>query len=320
MRRSLAVAASTVLALILALPALAQQSAMFILRSGEQVSGELVDMGGSGFQVRVGGAARQLSTGDVAVIDFSGSTSFPDNEVNQIQAGKHLIVLSNGQIVSGNLYDIGGEQPKRISVHTDTGNRDFRSNEVRRIYLARPSGARAATPVHAGRAGLFDPPGNRRTDSCACQPALDRHGNHGAPRRQGDVQCQRPGAVQRERQRQGDLGRGEQRTAPIWTDGQRARGRAARTCGPGGGLCDRQPDHAADAGGRTAVPRRERRSDHRQPGRVHGRRAARSDVCHQAPLVFDRRAPGIPGARPLIRRRLGAEYNPQFIWRIGKTP
>ncbi len=147
MRRSLAVAASTALALILTLPALAQQSAMFMLRSGEQVSGQLVDMGGSGFEVRVGGAARQLSTGDVAVIDFSGSTSFPDNEVNQIQAGKHLIVLSNGQIVSGNLYDIGGEQPKRISVHTDTGNRDFRSNEVRRIYLARPSGARAATPV-----------------------------------------------------------------------------------------------------------------------------------------------------------------------------
>ena len=109
MRRSLALAAGTALALMLALPAVAQQSAMFVLRSGEQVSGELVDMGGSGFQVRVGGSTRQISTGDVAVIDFSGSTSFPDNEVNQVQAGKHLIVLSNGQIVSGNLYDIGGD-------------------------------------------------------------------------------------------------------------------------------------------------------------------------------------------------------------------
>jgi hypothetical protein len=146
MRRSLGFATGTALALLLALPAVAQQSAMFVLRSGEQVSGELVDMGGSGFQVRVGGSPRQIATGDVAVIDFSGSTSFPDSEVNQVQNGKHLIVLSNGQIVSGNLFDIGGTQPKRISVHTDTGNREFRSNEVRRIYLARPSGARAATP------------------------------------------------------------------------------------------------------------------------------------------------------------------------------
>ena len=123
MRRSLGFATGTALALLLALPAVAQQSAMFVLRSGEQVSGELVDMGGSGFQVRVGGSPRQISTGDVAVIDFSGSTSFPDSEVNQVQNGKHLIVLSNGQIVSGNLFDIGGTQPKRISVHTDTGNR-----------------------------------------------------------------------------------------------------------------------------------------------------------------------------------------------------
>ena len=147
MRRSLAVAVGTALAVMLAVPAAAQQSAMFVLRSGEQVSGQLVDMGGSGIQVRVGGAMRELETGDVAVIDFSGSTSFPDNEVNQIQAGKHLIVLSNGQVVNGNLYDIGGTQPKRISVHTDSGNRDFNSNEVRRIYLARPSGARAAAPA-----------------------------------------------------------------------------------------------------------------------------------------------------------------------------
>jgi hypothetical protein len=147
MRRYLALATSTALALMLASPALAQQSAMFVLRSGEQLSGELVDMGGSGFQVRVGGSPRQIATGDVAVIDFSGSTSFPDSEVNQVQAGKHLLVLSNGQMVSGNLFDIGGTQPKRISVHTDSGNRDFRSNEVRRIYLARPSGARAATPA-----------------------------------------------------------------------------------------------------------------------------------------------------------------------------
>jgi len=145
MRRLLVLAASFAVTLTLALPAMAQTTATFVLRSGERVSGDLVDMGASGFTVRVGGAPRQLRTGDVAVIDFRGSTSFPDSEVNQITAGKHLIVLSSGQTVSGNLYDIGGTQPKRISVHTDAGNRDFQSNEIRRIYLDRPSGSRAVT-------------------------------------------------------------------------------------------------------------------------------------------------------------------------------
>ena len=171
MRRALLLASSFVLAFAVAMPTVAQQAATFVLRSGERLSGELVDMGGSGFQVRVGGASRQIPTGDVAVIDFSGSTTFPDSEVNQIQSGKHLIVLSSGQVVSGNLYDVGGTQPKRISVHTDTGNRDFGSNEIRRIYLARQSGSRGvstATPTPPlpstlpAAGGQIRVPGNQR--------------------------------------------------------------------------------------------------------------------------------------------------------------
>ena len=144
MRRFGYLASVLALTVALAAPAVAQQSATVVLRSGERVSGELVDMGGSGFEVRVGGASRRVPTGDVAVIDFGGSSSFPDAEVNQIPAGKHLIVLSSGQAVSGNLYDIGGTSPLRITVDTDSGRRDFNSNEVRRIYLARPSGSAAA--------------------------------------------------------------------------------------------------------------------------------------------------------------------------------
>jgi hypothetical protein len=149
MRRLFLLASSFALCVTLALPATAQTTATFVLRSGERISGDLVDMAAAGFTVRVGGAPRQLRTGDVVVIDFRGSTSFPDSEVKQITAGKHLIVLSSGQTVSGTLYDIGGTQPKRISVHTDSGNRDFQSNEIRRIYLDRPSGARSATATTA---------------------------------------------------------------------------------------------------------------------------------------------------------------------------
>ena len=135
------------LTLALAVPAMAQQAATVVLRSGERISGELVDMGGSGFALRIGGAIRRVPTGDVAVVDFSGGSSFPDSEVNQVPAGKHLVVLSSGQVVAGNLYDVGGTHPLRITVDTDSGRRNFTSYEVRRIYLARPSCARAAAPI-----------------------------------------------------------------------------------------------------------------------------------------------------------------------------
>jgi len=171
MRYLFLLASSFALSVALAVPATAQTTATFVLRSGERVSGDLVDMGASGFTVRVGGSPRQLRTDDVAVIDFRGSTSFPDSEVNQITAGKHLIVLSSGQTVSGTLYDVGGTQPKRISVHTDSGNRDFQSNEIRRIYLERPSGSRSATAPAAqpstsatlpATGGQIRVPGNQR--------------------------------------------------------------------------------------------------------------------------------------------------------------
>jgi hypothetical protein len=144
MSRLWVLASSIALTLALGLPVAAQRSVTVVLRSGERISGELVDMSGSGFQLRVGGASRQVATGDVSVIDFGGGGNFPDSEVNQVPAGKHLVVLTSGQTVSGNLYDIGGANPLRISMHTDGGNRDFSSSEVRRIYLSRPGGVAAA--------------------------------------------------------------------------------------------------------------------------------------------------------------------------------
>jgi len=142
-------------------------------------------MGGSGFEVRVGGASRRVPTGDVAVIDFTGSSSFPDNEVNQIPAGKHLIVLSSGQAVSGNLYDIGGTSPLRITVDTDSGRRDFNSNEVRRIYLARPSGS-AATGTTRSTTAQGVPPTLPATGGQIRVPANQRWTDTGITVRKGD--------------------------------------------------------------------------------------------------------------------------------------
>lgn len=129
-------------ALTIAGAAQAQEHATLTLRSGERVSGQLVDMGGSGFEVRVNGQARQIPTHDVAVIDFSGG-AMSDADWAKVQDGPQ-VVLKNGSTVNGQLFDIGGTSPLRITVKTASGDRDFSSSEISRIILAKPSGTSAA--------------------------------------------------------------------------------------------------------------------------------------------------------------------------------
>ena len=66
--------ALTVAALSLPGVAIAQENATLILKSGERVSGQLVDHGGAGFTVRVNGQERQVPTNDVAVLDLPAAT------------------------------------------------------------------------------------------------------------------------------------------------------------------------------------------------------------------------------------------------------
>src|SRR3954469_2270366 len=85
--------------------AYAQDSATLTLRSGEKVSGQLVDLGGVGYTVKVNGSERQIPQNDVAVIDFTGGTM---SEADWAKfTGPSVVVLRNGQTVSGSLYDIG---------------------------------------------------------------------------------------------------------------------------------------------------------------------------------------------------------------------
>ena len=58
--------------------ATAQENATFTLKSGERSSGQLIDLGGVGFTVRVNGQERQIRTNDVSVIDFTGGGTLAD--------------------------------------------------------------------------------------------------------------------------------------------------------------------------------------------------------------------------------------------------
>ena len=121
----------------------AQESATLTLRSGERVTGQLVDMGGSGFAVKVSGQDRNIPTNDVAVIDFSGG-SMSDADWSKVTDGQHAAWLKNGTTITGQLFDIGGTAPLRISFKTSSGDRELSSNEISRIVLAKPSSGAAS--------------------------------------------------------------------------------------------------------------------------------------------------------------------------------
>ena len=66
-------AAAFVVVIAAVAPALAGEQATLILKSGERVSGELIDHNASGFQMRVGGADRNIPTNDVATVEFAAA-------------------------------------------------------------------------------------------------------------------------------------------------------------------------------------------------------------------------------------------------------
>jgi len=136
--------AAVIAALFVAVPAsLGQESGTIYLRNGQQVSGEVIDHGSVGFTIRTGGAERVIPTGDVVYIDFAGGGAKPD-EASQVGDGQHLLALRDGSLLKGTFLDIGGTRPLRITFETSGARRDFRSNDVARIYLARPALAASA--------------------------------------------------------------------------------------------------------------------------------------------------------------------------------
>ncbi len=139
----------------------AQESATLIMRSGDRIAGELVDLGGVGFTIRVNGQERRVTPSDVAVIDFNGAPPSPEAQA-KINAGGQFVMLRNGQTIDGSLFDIGGTSPLRMTIDTPSGRRDLTSNEIAQVYMASAPQAAAAS---ASQPGLAAPgaPGAGRT-------------------------------------------------------------------------------------------------------------------------------------------------------------
>ena len=129
--------------------ATAQENATFTLRSGEKVAGQLMDLGGGGFTVRVNCQERQIATNDLAVIDFTGAGT-SQSDWDRLNSGP-FAVLRDGSVVTGQLTDVGGSAPLRLSFIVGGANRDLQSNQVAKIVMARPNDG-SAPPCARGHA------------------------------------------------------------------------------------------------------------------------------------------------------------------------
>ncbi len=108
-------AATAVLALTLGLGAsstFAQGSddVTVMLRSGERVAGRLEDLNNGTLFIRVSTHdQRKWPITQVALIDYlSGAQGLPQGETSSARGNDHVLVLRNGQAVSGRLVDIEG--------------------------------------------------------------------------------------------------------------------------------------------------------------------------------------------------------------------
>jgi hypothetical protein len=145
----------------LAIPAVAQvpgAPATIVMRSGERIAAEVIDIAAPGLLIRQNGQERNIPPSEVAQIDFAGDGRSPAGV-----GGQPRILLRNGQTVDGQLFDIGGDRPKILYVNTPSGQRQFNSDEVA-VAVVHPTGAATAAAGGPNRvegaAGTF---GRRQT-------------------------------------------------------------------------------------------------------------------------------------------------------------
>src|SRR5215217_2268054 len=101
-----------VLALILGLGAtqVFAQSGTVVMRNGDRMQAELLDMGAN-FSFRVNGTERQVPINDVVMIDFTGNgRNISQDEINRANdaSANGFVVLKNGDTFTGRLLDVHG--------------------------------------------------------------------------------------------------------------------------------------------------------------------------------------------------------------------
>lgn len=148
-----------------------QDRATVQLRDGSKVEGRIEALGKGTLFLRVSLAdQRRIPIQSVALIDRKGGASgLPDTEVREARNAEHLLLLTNGSSVKGQLVQIrggegsGDEGPRVYIFRTSAGEeRNYSPDQVSRIYLGSypfEAGVRQAdtTPVAVPAGGVRVP-------------------------------------------------------------------------------------------------------------------------------------------------------------------
>ena len=131
------------------------QNATVVMRSGDRVQAEVLDMGAA-FTFRINGQERQVPIDQVALIDFaSNGRNISRDEVAKAKdaSGDGFVVLRNGDTFTGRLDDVHGIPTKGMFL-SGSGNRDIELGQVARVYLGSVNGIPdlVQAPPEIGRA------------------------------------------------------------------------------------------------------------------------------------------------------------------------
>ncbi len=107
------------------------QSATVVMRNGERVQAEVIDMGRN-FTLNVNGQTRQVPLGDIVMIDFAGDgRNVSGDEVSKVNsANGGYVVMRNGEQFNASLQDFTGKP--LIAVFSN--GRKSNIGDVARIY------------------------------------------------------------------------------------------------------------------------------------------------------------------------------------------
>jgi len=108
------------------------QSATVVMRNGERVRAEVVDMGRT-FTLNVNGQTRQVRIGDIVLLDFAGDgQNVSGDEVSKVNAANSgYVIMRNGEQFNASLQDFTGKP----AIAVFSNGRKSNIGDVARIYM-----------------------------------------------------------------------------------------------------------------------------------------------------------------------------------------
>jgi hypothetical protein len=109
------------------------QTATVVMRNGDRVRAEVMDMGAN-FSLRINGQDQQVPINDVVLIDFAGNgRNISQDELNKANeaSGNGFVVMRNGDTFTSRLLDITGIPSRGMF----SGDRQIPLSDISRIYL-----------------------------------------------------------------------------------------------------------------------------------------------------------------------------------------